>query len=680
MNFRLLGSALVLTALTMAGVAPAAVATETESFGSVSGIIVEYAKGVEPFAKNGEPTGANLLRGVVESEHLGGNLYALKFDSEIRRSRVRDWIERMVLDSRISWAELDLEVQAASLPPKSFLVPVVTKARPASGPRSLTVATAVTASSPDRARVRLSWLTPANRYGAAIVGYRIQYSSDGGASYRTLISDTGTTERRIFLSDGIRAGVNYRFRVRAITNDGSGTNTVGAISNTVSTLVRTSPKPVIVSSGTRVGPGNVTYFEQSLSDRGGFAKSRIRYSAVAKSENAETVESTSCNETRCRFPDLLAEVPYEVEVFATNPRGSSSSKDVATVSDTYFNLQWYLTGQFGINMASAWKYAKGDNSKVVAVIDTGIREHEQISSSLTRNPDGSIYGYDFVSDPTSAADGDGEDSNPRDEGGGGVGGSTFHGTVVAGLIASAHDSLGTAGTSPGIKILPIRALGAGGGTLKDVAKAIHWAAGAKIQGLPVNRYPASVINLSLGATESVPCNYKDDEIDVPAIFSYLASKNVSVVVAAGNQGLESLSFPANCPGVIAVAASNSLGDRASYSNYGAGILLSAPGGQRSVGSTESPASEGMMISASTDEVGEPIYGLFEGTSFAAPVVSGIVALMYSMQPNITVNRVRTILSSSVKPFAESSTCSTSGGCGAGIVNAQLALAKVSALR
>lgn len=675
MNFRLLGSALVLSALTMAGVAPAAVATETESFGSVSGIIVEYAKGVEPFAKNGEPTGANLLRGVVESEHLGGNLYALKFDSEIRRSRVRDWIERMVLDSRISWAELDLEVQASSLSPKSVLVPVVTKARPASGPRSLTVSAAVTASSPDRARVRLSWRTPANRYGAAIVGYRIQYSSDGGASYRTLISDTGTTERRIFLSDGIRAGVNYRFRVRAITNDGSGTNTVGAISNTVSTLVRTSPKPVIVSSGTRVGPGNVTYFEQSLSDRGGFAKSRIRYSAVAKSENAETVESTSCNETRCRFPNLLAEVPYEVEVFATNPRGSSSSKDVATVSDTYFNLQWYLTGQFGINMASAWKYAKGDNSKVVAVIDTGIREHEQVSPSLTRNADGTIYGFDFVSDVGSAGDGDGEDSNPYDEGGDAAGGSSFHGTFVAGIIASQHDDLGTAGVAPNVKVLPIRALGRQGGTISDLVRAVSWATGASIDGVPRNKYPASVINLSLGARDQVDCSGGFE-----SVFESAAAKGITVVAAAGNESRPSLSFPANCPGVVTVVATQSLGDRATYSNFGEGSFIAAPGGEQNVGSTEAPESRGMIISAGIDESSVPTYRLSEGTSMAAPVVSGIVALMYSMQPNITVNRVRTILSSSVKPFAESSTCSTSGGCGAGIVNAQLALAKVSALR
>jgi serine protease len=152
------------------------------------------------------------------------------------------------------------------------------------------------------------------------------------------------------------------------------------------------------------------------------------------------------------------------------------------------------------------------------------------------------------------------------------------------------------------------------------------------------------------------------------------------VAAAGNESRASLSFPGNCSGVITVVATQALGDRATYSNYGTGVLISAPGGEFNVGSTESPDSRGGIISSWIDSSNLPAYRLSEGTSMAAPVVSGIVALMYSMQPGITPARVSSILQDSVRPFAEGSNCAIFGGCGAGIINAQLALARTSALK
>jgi hypothetical protein len=460
MNFRGSYSTLTLLVVLVGGISPAATASSVGSGEKISGVIVQYSKGVDPIAQNGEPTGANLLRDVISTEDLGGGLFALKFENPVAKNKVRSWVDRMVLDKRIDWAELNLKVQQSSVSAKSFSVPVISKARAASGPRSLVARSAITSSARDKARVRLTWRAPANRYGAKIVGYRILYSSNDGRSYSTLIGNTGSSQTRAFVSDGIRAGVSYRFRVRAITNDGSGTNTIGAISNTVSALVRTSPKPVYITSGNRVGPGNVTYFEQSLSDRGGFAKTQLRYRAVATATDIESVESSLCNATRCRFPNLIPDVSYTVEVFATNPLGVSSSNDAETMNDFYFPLQWYLNGQHGISMPTAWKYSKGDGDKVVAVIDTGIKAHQQVDKSLTRNPDGSIYGYDFVSDINSAADGDGEDSNPNDEGGDAAGGNSYHGTFVAGIIGAEHDFLGTAGIAPNVKVLPIRALDA----------------------------------------------------------------------------------------------------------------------------------------------------------------------------------------------------------------------------
>jgi serine protease len=340
----------------------------------------------------------------------------------------------------------------------------------------------------------------------------------------------------------------------------------------------------------------------------------------------------------------------------------------------YFPLQWYLNGKNGVSMPTAWKYSKGDGYKVVAVIDTGIRAHQQIDKALTRNADGSIYGYDFVSELANAADGDGEDSNPNDEGDS-SGGNSFHGTHVAGIIAAEHDFLGSAGIAPNVKLLPIRALGKDGGTISDLVKAVNWAAGVKIDGIPQNKFPVSVINLSLGAKEVVSCTG-----GYASIFDAAIAKGITVIAAAGNESRASLSFPGNCNGVITVVATQALGDRATYSNFGSGTLLSAPGGEFNIGSTESPDSRGGIISSWVDSANLPSYRLSEGTSMATPVVSAIVALMYSMQPNITPARVRAILQDSVRPFAPTSNCAIIGGCGAGIINAQLALARTSALK
>lgn len=675
MNNKGIIGALALASLVLSGVSPSASATGILASELVSGVIVQYSSGIDPIAPNGEPTGANLLRTEVTSEDLGAGLYVLKFASPIDKTVAQSWADRMIFDRRIISADLNLEVVSTAVSLKSFIVPTFEKARKASGPRSLSARAAVRSGEPEKARIRLSWSRPTNRYGATIVGYRILYSSNGGSSYQTLIGNTGNDETRIFLSDGIRAGVSYRFRVRAITNDGSGTDTIGSNSNTASARVRTAPKPVHIMSGERVGPGTVTYLSQSRSDRGGYSKSQLRYRAIATAADVESVESSLCNAYRCRFPDLLADTSYTIEVIASNPRGTSRSGDVVAVEDFYFNVQWYLSGQFGVSMPSAWKYSKGDGDKVVAVIDTGIKEHEQIEKALTRNSDGSVYGYDFVSDIGSAGDGDGEDPNPNDEGGDASGGNSYHGTHVAGIIASEHDSIGTAGVAPGIRILPIRALGSSPGTISDIVKAISWATGEKIDGIPRNLVPVSVINLSLGARESVPCTD-----GYARVFEAAISKGISVVVAAGNEGRQSLSFPANCPGVIAVAATQAMGDRATYSNFGDGVLLSAPGGEFSIGSTESPDSRGGIISAWVDEAELPTYRLSEGTSLAAPVVSGIVGLMYAMQPNINPEKIKSILQDSVKSFAPGSNCSITGGCGTGIINAQLALARTSSLR
>jgi serine protease len=153
--------------------------------------------------------------------------------------------------------------------------------------------------------------------------------------------------------------------------------------------------------------------------------------------------------------------------------------------------------------------------------------------------------------------------------------SSWHGTHVAGTIGAAtNNAIGIAGINWNARIVPVRALGVGGGAMSDIAEGILWAAGIAVPGLPLNPNPVKVINMSLGgASLTCPLTYQ-------AAIDQAIAKKITVVVAAGNNNLNVSGFsPANCKGVVVVAANNRTGSKASYSNFGAGISIAAPGGE-----------------------------------------------------------------------------------------------------
>ncbi len=151
--------------------------------------------------------------------------------------------------------------------------------------------------------------------------------------------------------------------------------------------------------------------------------------------------------------------------------------------------------------------------------------------------------------------------------------SSWHGTFVSGIIAAnSNNGVGIAGLNWAAKILPVRVLGKCGGTFEDITAGVMWAAGLAVAGAPANPNPARVINMSLGGATSCPQALQD------AINLALA-QGVVIAVAAGNESDNaSDSAPANCSGVITVGASTRAGDRASYSNFGLRVDVSAPGG------------------------------------------------------------------------------------------------------
>ena len=129
------------------------------------------------------------------------------------------------------------------------------------------------------------------------------------------------------------------------------------------------------------------------------------------------------------------------------------------------------------------------------------------------------------------------------------------------------------------------------------------------------------------------------------------------------------SEPANCVGVIAVAATNHLGNRASYSNFGSLVTISAPGGDTSAGPDDWIY---VLDNSGTTVPGADTTALITGTSAATPVVSGVISLMLAVAPSLTAAQVRSVLTSTAQAFPAGSTCSTAI-CGAGIVNAQAAV-------
>ncbi len=340
----------------------------------------------------------------------------------------------------------------------------------------------------------------------------------------------------------------------------------------------------------------------------------------------------------------------------------------ALPGDPLFHYQWALTDPLaGINAAAAWDLTQGAAGMAIAVIDTGIVAHPDLAGRI-------LAGYDFISDPAGARDADARDPNPADEGdwyGDGACGSaegrasSWHGTFIAGQLgANANNGRGVVGLNWRSSILPVRTLGECGGTDVDVFEGMLWASGVPIAGVPANPNPAKVINMSLGGAGA--CAQAIQE----AVDDALAQGAV-VVVAAGNEAGDVIDFaPANCSGVITVAAHNAAGERAYYSNYGRRIDLSAPSGDG-----ESAADAILSTSnTGTTTPGEATYRYGVGTSFATPFVAGTASLMLARNPLLTPGRVLDILQGTAREFPLGSTCRSAGLCGAGMLDAGAAVA------
>jgi serine protease len=323
--------------------------------------------------------------------------------------------------------------------------------------------------------------------------------------------------------------------------------------------------------------------------------------------------------------------------------------------------QWYEQANAAtpaaVNAQGAWDYTKGDPNLVIADLDTGVRfDHPDLLAAASSGR--LLPGYDFISDTAVANDGDGRDADASDPGDWlnstdkssskfkdcDVEISSWHGTRTAGILGALTNNVhGVAGMTWQGQILPVRVLGKCGGYDSDIMDAMQWAAGLHIEGVPDNTHPARIINMSLGSADTCPQSYSD-------VISQLTAMGVLVVVSAGNEG-GPVDAPANCPGVAAIAGIRHVGTKVGFSSLGPEVAVSAPAGNcvnttgTCVYSIQTTSNSGDTGPVANDDVytgtqiapagTEVPLGPNLGTSFSAPIVSGMAGLMLAANSNLT---------------------------------------------
>ncbi|MCD9027971.1 S8 family serine peptidase [Luteimonas sp. BDR2-5] len=350
----------------------------------------------------------------------------------------------------------------------------------------------------------------------------------------------------------------------------------------------------------------------------------------------------------------------------------------------YGQYQWNFTDATGgVRAPEAWDISTGEGV-VVAVLDTGIVED---ALDLAGNV---VPGYDMITDARISR----RDSDERVPGGWdlgdwveanyctgwAVGGdhgavpSSWHGSHVAGTIAQETDNAqGVAGLAHGANVLPVRVLGSCGGFGSDIADGILWAAGAEVEGLPVNGNPAEIINMSLGSSgpSACPAIYQDAIDQANALGSI-------IVVAAGNANDDAGAYTmSSCDGVISVGATGITGAKAAYSSYGARVDIAAPGGGGAVDGNPNGYIWQVVNGGETSPDPETWYfGGMTGTSMASPHVAAAAALVQSVvETPLDWSQMRDLLKQTARPFPVSIPAATP--IGAGILNAKALLDKAT---
>lgn len=382
-------------------------------------------------------------------------------------------------------------------------------------------------------------------------------------------------------------------------------------------------------------------------------------------------KSERLQEIAPRQASILNEITHEYTYYA-----------LRTPNDPGASGQWSLNA---MQLPTAWDIATG-NGVVVAVIDSGFAlNHEDLigqwqsnvgevgmtqpsdrcwtgvsldKSTNSCDDDNNGYaddyrGWDFIHGNNTPQPGE---VDPNGDG-------AEHGTMTAGLVGmTGNNNKGSATASWSTKIMPLQALDDdGSGYTSDVVAAVYYAVdnGAK------------VINMSLGGSANDPA--------LQAAINYAYQRNVVVVAAAGNCGTGqengcdptkpgAMGYPALNNHVIAVGATNSSNTRASFSSYGDGIDLVAPG-------SGNITTTGWTASNQTTTYFSTIYG----TSFSSPYVASVAALIKAVRSNSTVDDITAILDATATKLPNMNGQYFTREYGHGLVNAAKALQVANSL-
>lgn len=415
-------------------------------------------------------------------------------------------------------------------------------------------------------------------------------------------------------------------------------------------------------------------------------RERVRSAAQASGIVSTDLRALTERHHHLRFATVtdVAQARALVTRLRANPEVLSVEPDVlirrqaVTPNDPLFtSRQWNLQAAgaraAAINMPAAWAVTTG-TPVTVAVVDSGILPHPELAGRI-------LPGYDFVSEVEFANDGNGRDADPSDPGdwvsvqdqrttvfaGCDVATSSWHGTFIAGQIAAVTDNAeGIAGIHWNGRVLPVRVSGKCGAFLSDLLDGLRWSAGLAVTGAPANANPARVINLSLGGDAACSSVYQ-------SVIDEVTAAGTLIVAAGGNEG-GAVRRPADCRNVFAVGAVGADGFKTSYSNFGPQLALMAPGGESGLG----------LHGLSNSGPREPVTHTYTdrvGTSFSAPQVAAVAALMLSLNPSLNPESLGERLKAGVRAHvvsADQPSCSagapqvcrcTSATCGVGLLDA-----------
>lgn len=437
-------------------------------------------------------------------------------------------------------------------------------------------------------------------------------------------------------------------------------------------------KPRPTTNLRRFGVNSVEIFNENDAGRLGLEQTGEITSGgeIILRVNASTLRNFSTEASRrSRIISIVEELNEDPRIEYAQP--NYIAKIQVAPSDPDYIYQWHYHGNGahaegsaspgGISLPQLWEETTGSHDVVVAVLDTGLLfDHADIAGGANVLP-----GMDMITNPFTANDGDGRDTDATDSGDGysfnECGDNTasdpsWHGSHVAGTIGAGQtdNEAGIAGANWRVKILPVRVLGKCGGTFQDIADGIRWAAGIPVPDTPDNPTPAKIINMSLGA-DFLRCNQAPA---MQAAIDDAFNAGVAIFVAAGNNAVDAgLNTPSSCNNVITVAASDARGFLATrYSAYGDAVDILAPGGDVQRDDNGDGIADG-VLSYVKDSV-----ALYNGTSMAAPHAAGVAALLLAQEPELTPAEIEQILKENALPRTAEQ-CPQS--CGAGLLSASL---------